>query len=123
MGGPIKDPRIQANRNKQKYKDMKVVWDGFSLLINVALAVLWTPLPGNMNVATLALYATALPSTVTVLAGMPTAGTVNNAEPGLFEDPTTGAWKVSFVSQGKRGSESQNWRQVWVYEMKAPATK
>lgn len=50
-------------------------------------------------------------------------GTVNNAEPNLFEDTATGTWKISFVSQGKRGSKAQKWRRVWIYEMKAISNK
>ncbi|HCP45971.1 MAG TPA: hypothetical protein DIU15_08020 [Deltaproteobacteria bacterium] len=46
-------------------------------------------------------------------------GTVNNAEPNLFDNKAAGTWKVSFVSQGKRGSKAQKWRRIWVYEMKA----
>jgi len=44
-------------------------------------------------------------------------GTVNNSEPSVSSDDVSGTWKLAFVSQGKRGSESNAWRRVWVYDL------
>ncbi len=44
-------------------------------------------------------------------------GTVNNAEPTVVADPTSGTWKLAFVSQGLSGSDQNSWRGVWVYDL------
>jgi len=49
-------------------------------------------------------------------------GTVNNAEPTVGADPTSGTWKLAFVSQGLSGSEQNSWRGVWVYDLPRQAT-
>ena len=47
------------------------------------------------------------------------SGTVNNAEPTVHGRATDGNWKVAFVSQGVKGSETQAWRRVWVVDIPA----
>ena len=44
-------------------------------------------------------------------------GTANNGEVSLLADERTGTWRIAFVSQGKRGSEGQVWKRVWVYDL------
>ena len=44
-------------------------------------------------------------------------GTVNNAEPTVVADPSSGTWRLAFVSQGLSGSEQNSWRGVWVYDL------
>jgi len=43
-------------------------------------------------------------------------GTVNNGEPDVGTD-ANGNVVIAFVSQGLRGSESQDWRRVWTYRV------
>jgi len=43
-------------------------------------------------------------------------GTVNNGEPDVVMDGE-GRVLVAFVAQGMRGSDSQDWRRVWVYAL------
>jgi Tol biopolymer transport system component len=47
-------------------------------------------------------------------------GTVNNGEPAVWGDARGGVWRLAFVTQGRRTSQSQGWRRVWLYEMAAP---
>jgi Tol biopolymer transport system component len=46
-------------------------------------------------------------------------GTVNNAEPALSGRPDDSSWRLAFVSQGVRGSETQAWRRVWTIDIPA----
>ncbi len=46
-------------------------------------------------------------------------GTVNNAEPALHGRAGDGTWRVAFVSQGVKSSETQAWRRVWVVDIPA----
>jgi len=47
-------------------------------------------------------------------------GTVNNAEPAIVKDPRTGKWRVVFVSQGKKASDSHAWRRIWLLDLDPP---
>lgn len=48
-------------------------------------------------------------------------GTVNNAEPAVWGRAGDATWKVAFVSQGVRSSQTQAWRRVWVVDIPGAA--
>jgi Tol biopolymer transport system component len=50
-------------------------------------------------------------------------GTANNGEPTVFGRATDGNWKVAFVSQGIKSSDTQAWRRVWVVDMAASSRR
>ncbi|MEE2827677.1 MAG: hypothetical protein VX498_00695 [Myxococcota bacterium] len=46
-------------------------------------------------------------------------GTVNNGDPGVSGRPGDRSWSLVFVSQGKKGSDTQTWRRVWAMDLPA----
>ncbi len=49
--------------------------------------------------------------------------TVNNGEPAVWGRAGDGNWKVAFVSQGVKSSETQAWRRVWVVDISASSRR
>ncbi len=44
-------------------------------------------------------------------------GTVNNSDPAVHDDRAAGRWRIAFVSQGVRSSDTQSWRRVFVHDV------
>jgi len=44
-------------------------------------------------------------------------GTVNNAEPAIHGRVGDSSWRLAFVSQGAKSSDSQVWRRVWTMDI------